>query len=129
MTFFAPLQRLEGAGDQVLAALAEDLDRDVVRDPVLLDQAPGEIELDLGGRREADLDLLEADPHQHLEELDLLLDAHRLGEGLVAVAKVDAAPDRGAGEGPVGPLAVGQGDGREGDVLGDGIWLHGEGKG
>jgi hypothetical protein len=64
---------------------------------LLLDQAAREVEFDLGGRGEADLDLLEADAHEQLEELDLLLDAHRLGEGLVAVAQVDAAPDRGIG--------------------------------
>jgi len=109
-------------------ALAQDLDRDVAGDPVLLDQAPREVELDLGGRGEPDLDLLEANPHEQLKELDLLLDAHRLGEGLVAVAKVDAAPDRGAAERPAGPLAAGEVDGREGRVLGDGIGLHGDGR-
>src|ERR1039458_1901490 len=73
----------------------------------------------------AALDLLEADPHQHLEELDLLLDAHRLREVLVAVPQVDAAPDRGAGERPLRPFSAGQGDGGKGGVLGDRCGLHG----
>jgi hypothetical protein len=45
----------------------------------------------------ADLDFLEADFHEQLEILEFLLDAHGLGEGLVAVAEIDAAPERRAG--------------------------------
>ena len=98
--------RLEGAGDQVLAALAQDLDRDVVRNAILVNEAPGEVELDLRGRREADLDLLEANFDEHLEVLELLFDAHRLGEGLVAIPQIDAAPGRCAIDALGGPFAV-----------------------
>jgi len=118
-------QGRERAGDEVLAALAEDLDGDVGGDAVLVDQPAAEIELDLRGGGEADLDLLEADFHEEVEVLELLLDAHGLGEGLVAVAQVDRAPDRGAGEGAIGPLAVGQRDGGERTVFRDGSRLHG----
>ena len=116
----------DAARDELLAALAEDLDGDVAGDAVFLDEAAAEIEFDLRGRREADLDFLEADLHEHLEILEFLLDAHRLGEGLVAVAEVDAAPDGRARKGAAGPLAVGQGDGREGAVFRDRRSLHDE---
>ena len=45
---------------EVLAALAEHLDGDVVRDALLLDEFAREVEFGLAGRGEADLDLLEA---------------------------------------------------------------------
>jgi len=106
--------------------LAEDLEGDVGGNAVFLNEAATEIEFDLGGGRETDFDFLEADFHEQFEILEFLLDAHGLGEGLVAVAEIDAAPDRGLGERAVGPLAVGQGDGRERAVFRDGRGLHGE---
>src|SRR5208283_1419424 len=96
-----PLNRLDGAGDQVFAALAQHLDGNVRRDPVFLDQAAYEIELDLRSRGEADLNLLEADLDEEGEEFELFLHIHRDGEGLVAIAEVDAAPDRRGREGAV----------------------------
>jgi hypothetical protein len=54
------LHALVGALDQLLAALHEHLDGDVVGDAVLLDQLAHEVEVGLAGRGEADLDLLEA---------------------------------------------------------------------
>ena len=72
------------------------------------DDVANEVEVGLGGRREADLDLLEA----HLDELDehrvLAVEVHRVDEGLVAVAQVDAAPARRLGQSVVGPGAVRQ---------------------
>ena len=53
-------QALVGALDQLGAALGQHLDRDVVGDQVLLDELAHEVEVGLAGRREADLDLLEA---------------------------------------------------------------------
>ena len=121
---FRAAQGFEGTGDQVLAALAEDLDGDIVGDAVFLDQAAAEIEFDLRGGREADLDFLEADADQQVEVFEFFLDAHGLGEGLVAVPEIDAAPDRGAGERAVGPLAIGQMNGRKRAVFADGSRLH-----
>jgi hypothetical protein len=54
-------QRFEGARDQVVARLGQHLDGDVVGDQVFVDQLAHEVEVGLRGRREADLDLLEAD--------------------------------------------------------------------
>src|SRR5690606_19687923 len=118
------VQGLKRAGDQVLAALAEDLDGDVVRDAVFLNEAAAEIELDLRGGREADLDFLEADGDQHREVFELFLDVHGLGEGLVAVAKIDAAPDRGAFVHAVGPLAIREIYRGKGAVFGGGRRFH-----
>jgi hypothetical protein len=100
------VQRFEGSGDQVFPALAEDLDGDIAGDPVFLDQAAGEIKFDLGGGGKSDLDLLESDPDQKVKKLQLFLDAHRLGEGLISVPEVDAAPDRGSLDCSVGPLSI-----------------------
>jgi hypothetical protein len=52
------------------------------------------VELGLRGRREGDLDLLEADVAERLEHAHLLLGVHRLEERLVAVAQIGAHPDR-----------------------------------
>src|SRR5512145_766111 len=87
------LEALEGARHEVLAALAEDLYRDALGDAVSLDERAREVELDLARGGEADLDLLEAHADQEVEVGELLVDAHRLDEGLVAVAQVDRAPN------------------------------------
>ncbi|MGY4642921.1 hypothetical protein ACVW07_000754 [Cellulomonas sp. URHB0016] len=96
--------------DQVLAGLRQHLDHDVVRDAVLLDQHPDEVEVRLGRRREADLDLLEPHLDQQLEHLELAGRVHRLDQGLVAVPQVDGAPARGLRHPRVGPPAVRQVD-------------------
>jgi hypothetical protein len=113
------LDGLEGALDQLVARLGQDLDGYVVGDQAFLDDLADEIEIGLRGGREPDLDLLEAEAAQELEHALFALDAHRLDEGLVAVAQIDRAPDRRLVEDAAGPLAVGQGDGREGAILGD----------
>ena len=116
--------RLERAGDQLLAALAEELNGDVGRDVVFLDQAAAEIEFDLRGGGESDLDFLKTDLNEQVEKLDFLLHAHGLGEGLVAIAQIDAAPHRGMVEDAPGPLAVGQIDGGKRAVFRDRSGLH-----
>ena len=76
-----------------------------------------EVEVGLRGRREADLDLLDAELHEQVEHPLLARGVHRLDEGLVAVAQVGRAPDRRAVDHAVGPRAVGQVDGGVGLVL------------
>ena len=88
------LDGLEGAADDVVAALGQHLHGDIVGDHILLNEGAQELVLGLAGGREADLDLLEADPDQHLEELQLLFQAHGHDQCLVAVAQVHAAPCR-----------------------------------
>ena len=87
------LQGIERLADDVLARLRQDLDRHIVRDQVFLDEAAQELVLRLRCSREADLDFLEADFEEHLVEFHFLIQAHRDDERLVAIAKVDAAPD------------------------------------
>ena len=74
---------------------ATHLDPDVVRDLVLLDESAYEAELCVAGRRICDLDFLEATLEEQLEEGRLLLDRHRIGQGLVTVTKVRRKPDGG----------------------------------
>ena len=118
-------QGLDGAFDEVLAGLDEDLDGDVVGNALVLDQAAHEGELGVGGGGETDLDLLEAALHERIEHLELLGDVHGHGERLVAVAEIDAAPGGRRGQDAVGPLAIGQVDRREWPVLGCGFFQHG----
>ena len=89
-----PVQRLEGAPDQVLARLHQHLDGHVRRDLVLLDQPAHEVEIRLAGRRKADLDLLEAQLDQQGPQTPLLRHVHRLQQGLIAVAQIHAGPER-----------------------------------
>jgi hypothetical protein len=118
------VQRFERAGDQVLATLTENLDENVVGDAVLVDEPAAKIEFDLRSRRETDLDFLEADFNEQLEIFEFLLDAHRLGERLIAVAEIDAAPNRSASERSIRPLSIGQMDRREWAEFGNGSGLH-----
>src|ERR1700674_2521723 len=69
---------LEGALNQLLPGLGQDLDGDVVGDQTLLDEQPHEVEVELRGGRKTDLDLLEADPHQDFEEAPFAMDIHRV---------------------------------------------------
>ena len=102
------------ARDQMLARLGQDLDRDVVGDRTLVDQVTDEIEVGLGCRGESDLDLLVSHLHEQIEHDALALGAHRVDQGLVAVAQVDRAPARRLGDAGVRPRAVRQ---RDADLL------------
>ncbi len=89
------VDRLVGALDEVLARLGQHLDRDVVGDRALVDQAADEVEVRLRGAREPDLDLLVAHADQQVEHRALALGVHRVDECLVAVTQVDGTPARG----------------------------------
>ena len=119
-------QRLEGARDQLAARLRQHLDRHTVGHQVLLDQHADEIELGLRCRWKSDLDLLEADAHEHLEHSQLARAVHRLDQRLVAVAQIDAAPQRRARQLRVGPAAIAQGNRCEGTVFGIRLLQHGD---
>ena len=88
------VERLERLLDDMFARLRQDLHGHVVGNQVVLHEAAQERELRIGCGREAHLDLLEADLHEHLVEFQLLLQAHRYDQRLVAVAQIDAAPRR-----------------------------------
>jgi hypothetical protein len=110
-------QRLERALDLLGPGLGQHLDHHVVRDQVLLDQLPDEVEVGLGGGREADLDLLEAAAHQQVEHPALSRRVHRIDQGLVAVPQVHAAPARSLADDPRRPRPVRQRDRSERAVV------------
>ena len=115
----------EGAADQFLARLGQDLDRHVVGDQVLVDDLADEGEIRIGRGGEADLDLLEAHVAERLEHAELALRSHRLDQRLVAVAKIDGTPGRAFGDGLGRPLPVRQIDLRERLVFLHGHESHG----
>jgi len=123
---FRALHGFARAGDQLLPALAKDLDGNVIGDSVLVDQAADEIELDLRSRRKADFNFFETDLDEHIEVFDFLFDIHGLGEGLITIAEINTAPNRSLGQHAAGPLAVGQIDRWERSVFGNRCRLHDE---
>ena len=80
------VDRLVCALDQLRARLRQDRDRDVVRNQAVLDEQPHEVEVRLRRRREAHLDLLEAELAEEREEALLACSVHRVNERLVAVS-------------------------------------------
>jgi hypothetical protein len=108
---------LVGPVDQLGPALHQHLDGHVVRNQVLLDQDAHEVVVGLGRRREPDLDLLEAHPHERVEHSPLARRVHRIDEGLVTVAEIDRAPAGSLRELPVRPGPVGELEGHERAVL------------
>ena len=111
------LHRLERAFDQLRAALGQHLDSDVVRNCAGLNDRAHEVEIGLRSGWKSDLDFLEPHTDQELEHPVLALDAHRLDQRLIAIAKVDRAPDRRLLDDLGGPLPVRQDNGRVGAVL------------
>ena len=102
--------RIEGAFDQFVAALRQDLDGDVRRDRVVFDDLADEVVVGLAGRGEPHLDLLVTHPYQQVEHAALACRAHRVDQSLIPVTKVDGAPHGGAVDHLVGPGAVGDCD-------------------
>ncbi len=113
------LDRFEGAGDQLGTCLRQDLDPDVVRDGVLLDDLADEVEVGLRGRRETDLDFLVAHGHQQIEHAPLAIRCHRVDQRLVAVPQIHRAPQRGLGDDLRWPGAVREVDRSERRVAGE----------
>ena len=97
---------LERAGDQLGPALGQHLDRHVIGDGALLDDLADEVEVGLRRRGEADLDLLVAHADQQVEHAPLAFRAHRVDQGLVAVAQVDRTPHGSGFDDLVRPGAV-----------------------
>ena len=100
------LDGLKRLFDEVFARLDKHLNGHVVRDVPALNERAQDLILRLRRGGEAHLNLLKADVHEHVEHLELFLQVHRVNERLIAVAQVNAAPDRGLGDHLVRPLAV-----------------------
>ena len=118
------IERLEGATDQVLAGLHQDLHLNLIRNPFLLHQPAQEIELGIGGRGKPDLDLPEPHSHEKLEHLQLLFHAHGDGQGLVAIPEINRTPDGCLGYSAVRPLPIRKADLGEEPVLSDVLGVH-----
>ena len=88
----AAFQCVESFLDNVLAALSQNLNGDVVGNHILLDKRTAEFIFRLRGSRESDFDFLKADIDQQLEEFQLFAQAHRSDERLISVPEIDAAP-------------------------------------
>ena len=100
------MQCFKGTNNEIFAALAENLNRHVVGNPVLLDQTSAKIELDLRCGREPYFDFLKSNADEHFKILELFLHAHWLGKRLVSITKINAAPNWSAGYCAVRPLAI-----------------------
>jgi hypothetical protein len=111
------LDALVRALDQLLPALHEHLDRDVVGDQVVLDELADEVEVGLAGRRKADFDLLEAHLDDGVEHAPLADGIHRVDQRLVAVTEIDRAPQRGLVDDRIRPRAIVQDERDERSVL------------
>src|SRR5207302_8953493 len=89
-----PRDGIECSPDQLGARLRQHLDGDILGHETALDQLTHEIEIRLRSGGKANFDLLEAELEQKIEHTALALGTHRLDECLIAVAQIDAAPDR-----------------------------------
>jgi hypothetical protein len=87
-------QAFKGAANQFLARLHQDLNRDIVRNAVFVNQAADEVELDLRSGRETDFDFLEADCTSKSNISNFSSTLIGIAKRLIAVAQIDAAPDR-----------------------------------
>lgn len=78
----------------MFSGLGQDLDGDVVRDQIVIDQVAQEFEFRFRCGREADFDFLKAHGDQDLVKFDFFFQIHRDDKGLISVAQIDATPDR-----------------------------------
>ena len=94
--FLDPLDRLESSLNQMFSALNQYLDTHIIRNHLPFNQLPEKIVLNLGscGKTYFDLDLLEAQLHQHIEKFNFLFNNHRLDQSLIAIPQIYAAPYR-----------------------------------
>ena len=109
--------RFKGLFDQMLTRLNKNLNRHIVGNVVFLDQLAADLVLGFRSAGEADLDFLEAHVAESVEEFELLGERHGVDKRLIAVAKIDAAPDGRLGDGVVRPGAVGEMHLLKGNVL------------
>ena len=103
-------QSFVGTFYDVLARLGQNLDGDILRNELVVNQIPGEFKFRIGGSWKANFDGLETKVNQVLEKAQLLVEVHGDFQSLVAITQVKTAPDGCFGQGLVWPLAVWQVD-------------------
>mmetsp|Transcript_95247 Transcript_95247/g.226840 ORF Transcript_95247/g.226840 Transcript_95247/m.226840 type:complete len:333 (-) Transcript_95247:214-1212(-) len=97
----------DGAEDQGLPALGQDLNPAIIWDKALFNDVANEVEVRLAGSWKAHLNLLVAQLQQVQKQPQLLLMVHRVDQRLVAIAQVNRAPARCLGEALLRPGALG----------------------
>ena len=122
---FRTFERFEGASNQGLPGLREDLNRHIVWHQSVINEAAQKIKLYLRRRRKTDFNLLETNLYQRLKHFDLARNVHGLNQGLVSVAQVNTAPYRRAGQNSIGPGAVCKPYGGKGAVFVRRCFQHG----
>ena len=80
------LDCLKSLLDNMLSCLRQYLYRHIIRNHILLDESSHEVVLCLRCCRETYFNFLESDIYQHLEELQLLIQAHGLDQSLIAIS-------------------------------------------
>ena len=78
----------------MLSALREYLDPDVRRNELSDQKFTDKIKFYTRCRREPHLDLLKPELHKEFKEFELSLNRHGIGQCLITVTQVNAAPDR-----------------------------------
>ena len=114
---FGTLERIKGLVDEMLPRLCQHLNGDIIGDMVTFDKFSAEIEISIGSRRKADLDLSETHLHKHAEHRHFAGAVHGLNQGLIAVAQINTAPDRCFGDGVARPGTIRQIDRRIGLIF------------
>ena len=91
---FTALESLKGLSDDMLPALSQNLNGNVVGNHIIFDKSTQKCVFRLARRREANLNFLKAELYQKLEEIKLLFKAHRYDKRLIAVSQIDRTPNR-----------------------------------
>ena len=86
-------ETLKGPLQLLGTALYKHLHRHIRRNQLSLDQLAQEVILDLAGCRETNFDFLKTKLHQHVKELNLFIDSHRVHKCLVTISQIYRAPD------------------------------------
>ena len=91
---FNALNRFKGLIHQMLTALAQHLNLDIVRNQFFLYQRPEKIILQLGSRWETDFDFLKTEFQKQVKIFQFFFHDHRVDQRLITIPKVYTAPDR-----------------------------------
>ena len=80
--------------DNMFSRLSKNLDRNVIRNHILLDQCSDKLIFCLRRRRKTNFDHLKTNVNEKLKKLQFLIKTHRFDQRLISVSKIYAAPDR-----------------------------------
>ena len=110
-------ERLESLLDQICPCLSEHLNRDIVRNSVVLNQLAHKIEVMARGRRESHLNFLKANFDQLLPQQQFLVRRHRFYQSLITITQINTAPARRLFNHLIRPAPIRHGNGLKGPVF------------